>query len=129
MAEILLSEKAKHYLISGRASGETLTVTVSPSEINVIFRNITPHGAVETNVMAQISTVDKQNYTILLKSVLPPMDDSIIEDEQAVAVEFLSFLNDALGLVERRRERDGEYTSQPLMNLRNSLSELLDHLQ
>lgn len=129
MSEILLTEQAKHYLISGSSLGETLTITVSPSEVNVIIRFSGPGQPVESNVLAQVTTVDGQNYSVLLKQVQHVSEASNITDDKDLARNFILNLSSYVQLVEKRREKDGEPLSQPLHFLNHSLRDLLEQLQ
>jgi hypothetical protein len=128
MSEILLTEKAKHYLLAGNSSGETATVTVSPSEVNVIIRFVAPGQAVESNVIAQATTVDKQNYSILLKQIQHVAETEGVEDGKELAQKFILNLDGYLKLVEERRADNNENVSQPLLHLRHGLKDLLDQL-
>lgn len=128
MSEILLSEKAKHYLLAGNSSGETATVTVSPSEVNVFIRFAAPNQPVESNIIAQATTVDNQNYSILLKQIQHVADTEGEEDGQKLAHKFLRNLDNYLKLVEERRVDDNESISMPLLHLRHGLKDLLDQL-
>ena len=129
MSEILLTEKAKHYLLSGNSMGETVTVTVSSSEVNVILRFAVPGQPVESNVIAQVTTVDKQNYSILLKQIQPVAEMQGLADDKERACKFLSSLDGYLQLVESRISEDNDNPSQPLLNLRHGLKDLLDQLR
>lgn len=128
MSEILLTEKAKHYLLTGNSSGETATVTVSPSEVNVLIRFAAPGQPVESNVIAQVTTVDKQNYTILLKQVQHVADAEGTSDGKELAQKFITNLDHYLQLVESRRANEHEELSHPLLHLRHGLKDLLDQL-
>lgn len=128
MSEILLSEKAKHYLLAGNSSGETATVTVSPSEVNVFIRFAAPDQPVESNIIAQATTVDGQNYSILLKQIQHVADTEGEEDGQKLARKFLQNLDGYLKLVEERRANDNDNVSAPVLHLRHGLKELLDQL-
>lgn len=129
MSEILLTEQAKHYLLSGHSLGETITVTVSPSEVNVIIRFSGPGHPVESNVLAQATTVDGHNYSVLLKQVQHVEEASGITDDKELAKTFISNLSGYIQLVETRRVTDGEPLSQPLHFLNHSLRDLLEQLQ
>lgn len=128
MSEILLTEKAKHYLLAGNTYGETVTVTVSNSEVNVFIRFAAPGQPVESNVIAQATTVDGQNYSILLKQVQHVADTEGISDGKELAQKFLRSLDANLGLVEERRVAEKDSVSQPLFHLRHGLKDLLDQL-
>ena len=128
MSEILLTENAKHYLLSGDSSGETVTVTVSTNEVNVIVRFSAPGQPVETHIIAQVTTVDKQNYSILLKQVQSVTEVAGVQDDKELALRFLSKLDGYLGLVETRIHDSSEPDSQPLSHLRNGLKDLLTQL-
>lgn len=128
MAEILLTEKAKHYLLAGNSSGETVTVTVSTSEVNVFIRFAAPGQPVESNIIAQATTVDGQNYSILLKQIQHIADTEGVQDGKELAHKFLRRLDECLSLVEDRRIAENESVSQPLFHLRHGLKDLLDQL-
>jgi hypothetical protein len=128
MSEILLTEKAKHYLLSGNSLGETVTVTISPNEVNVFVRFSTPGQPPESNVIAQVTTIDKQNYSFLLKQVQHIADTEGVKDDKELAQRFLNTLDGYLKLVEDRRVRDNDSISQPLLHSRNGIKDLLDQL-
>lgn len=128
MSEILLTEKANHYLLSGNSSGETVTVTISSNEVNVFIRFSAPGQPPESNVIAQVTTVDKQNYSFLLKQVQHVADTVGVTSDQQLAQRFLTTLDGYLKLVEDRRASDNEEISQPLLHLRNGIKDLLDQL-
>lgn len=128
MSEVLLKEEAIHYLLSGDSVGETATVTVSDSEVNVIIRVAIPGHSVESNVIAQVTTVDKKNYAILLKQVNHAKDTENLADGKDLAKRFIDSLDNYLGLVEARREADSAPLSHPLHFLRQSLKDLLEQL-
>jgi hypothetical protein len=128
MSEILLTEKAKHYLLAGNSSGETVTVTISTSEVNVFIRFAAPGQPVESNIIAQATTVDGQNYSILLKQIQHIADTEGVQDDKALAHKFLRKLDEYLRLVEDRRASENESISQPLFHLRHGLKDLLDQL-
>lgn len=128
MSEMLLTEKAKHYLLSGNSAGETVTITVSTSEVNVLIRFSLPGQPIESNVIAQVTTVDKQNYSILLKQVhhVAEADEELTDEE--LAQRFVTSLDGYLELVEERRVTDNDSVSAPLLHLRRGLKDLLDQL-
>jgi hypothetical protein len=128
MSEILLTEKARHYLLAGNASGETITVTVSASEVNVFIRFEVPGQPVESNIIAQATTVDHQNYSILLKQIQHISEAEGVSDGKELAHKFLLRLDECLKLVEERRVSDNDSISQPLSHLRHGLKDLLDQL-
>ena len=128
MSEILLTEKAKHYLLSGNSSGETVTVTVSNNEVNVFIRFAAPGQPVESNIIAQVTTVDNQNYSVLLKQIQHVSDTIGLSDDKELAQKFLSNLDGYLKLVEERRVQDADSASPPLFFLRHGLKDLLDQL-
>lgn len=128
MPEMLLTEKAKHYLLSGNSFGETVTVTVSNSEVNVIIRFSAPGQPVESNVIAQSTTVDNENFGILLKQVQHVNDAQGANSDQELAQKFLANLEGYLKLVEERRVSEGAETSRPLLHLRHGVKDLLDQL-
>ena len=128
MSEILLTEKARHYLLSGNSSGETITVTVSTNEVNVFVSFTAPGQPPEANIIAQVTTVDNQNYAILLKQVQHIAETSGVKDDKELALRFLSNLDGYLELVEARRLADNDSVSHPLLHLRRGLKDLVDQL-
>lgn len=126
MSELLFAEKAKHYLLSGKHSGETIIVTVSTSEVIILIRFSAPGKPIEANIIAQAVTVDSQNYEIMLKQVQHFEDHE--NDERDSAVKFLKELGVYLDLVQERRQADNDPLSAPVQFLRNGILELLEQM-
>lgn len=128
MNELLFSEPAKHYLLSTDLPFETVLVTVSPSEVNVLTRYAAPNQPVETSIIAQTTTIDESQFSVMLKQ-MNRMADMETMDEKALIKVFLNRLDNNLSLVEQRREADEEQTSLPVTTLRRSIEDLLSQVE
>jgi surfactin synthase thioesterase subunit len=128
MNELLFSEPAKHYLLSTDLPFETVLVTVSPSEVNVLTRYAAPNQPIETSIIAQTTTIDESQFSVMLKQ-MNRMTDMETMDEKALIKVFLNRLDNNLSLVEQRREADEEQTSLPVTTLRRSIEDLLSQVE
>jgi surfactin synthase thioesterase subunit len=128
MNELLFSEPAKHYLLSTDLPFETVLVTVSPSEVNVLTRYAAPNQPIETSIIAQTTTIDESQFSVMLKQ-MNRMTDMETMDEKALIKVFLNRLDNNLSLVEQRREADEEQMSLPVTTLRRSIEDLLSQVE
>jgi len=128
MNEILFSEPAKHYLVSTDLPNETILVTVSPSEVNVLIRYAAPNHPAETNIIAQSTAIDNSTFTVLLKQINRSMDMEN-NDEKELAKIFLNRLDSNLSLVQQRITADEDNDSLVLTNLRKGIEDLLSQVQ
>jgi len=128
MNELLFSEPAKHYLLSTDLPFETVLVTVSPSEVNVLTRYAAPNQPVETSIIAQTTTIDESQFSVMLKQMNRLTDIETMDEKELIKV-FLNRLDNNLSLVEQRREADEEQTSLPVTTLRRSIEDLLSQVE
>jgi surfactin synthase thioesterase subunit len=128
MNELLFSEPAKHYLLSTDLPFETVLVTVSPSEVNVLTRYAAPNQPIETSIIAQTTTIDESQFSVMLKQ-MNRITDMETMDEKALIKVFLNRLDNNLSLVEQRREADEEQMSLPVTTLRRSIEDLLSQVE
>lgn len=131
MQEVLFIEPAKHYLLSSDMPHETILVTVSPSEVNVMIRYVKPGEAVEANIIAQSTTIDGSNFTILLKQLnrASDWDEDGETTPQDLTKFFLERLESNLELVETRRKDDGGAPAPALTFLRKGVVDFLNQSQ
>jgi len=128
MNELLFSEPAKHYLLSTDLPFETVLVTVSPSEVNVLTRYAAPNQPVETSIIAQTTTIDESQFSVMLKQMNRLTDIETMDEKELIKV-FLNRLDNNLSLVEQRREADEEQMSLPVTTLRRSIEDLLSQVE
>ncbi len=131
MQEVLFSEPAKHYLLSSDLPHETVLVTVSPSEVNVMIRYVKPGESVEANIIAQSTTIDGKNFSVLLKQMNRMSDigeDGEINQEELSKI-FLTRLETNLNMVEDRRKNDGGENAPALTFLHKGVVDLLNQSQ
>jgi len=128
MNELLFSEPAKHYLLSTDLPFETVLVTVSPSEVNVLTRYAAPNQPVETSIIAQTTTIDESQFSVMLKQMNRLTDIETMDEKELIKV-FLNRLDNSLSLVEQRREADEEQMSLPVTTLRRSIEDLLSQVE
>lgn len=128
MNEVLFSESAKHYLLSTDITNETILVTVSPSEVNVLIRYAAPDHPVETNIIAQSTVVDESTFTILLKQVNRVIDMEQ-NDNKELAHIFLNRIDENLSLVQKRRTAEEDGSSIAVNNLRKGIADLRSQVQ
>lgn len=131
MQEVLFIEPANHYLLSSDMLHETILVTVSPSEVNVMIRYVKPGESVEANIIAQSTTIDGTNFTVLLKQLnrASDWDDNGETTPQDLTKSFLERLDMNLELVEARRISDGGTTAPALTFLRKGVVDFLNQSQ
>ena len=128
MNEVLFSEPAKHYLLSTDIANETILVTVSPSEVNVLIRYAAPDHPAETNIIAQSTVVDETTFTILLKQVNRVIDMEQ-NDNKELANIFLNRIDENLSLVQQRRTAEEDESSLAVNNLRRGIADLRSQVQ
>lgn len=124
MNEVLFTEPAKHYLLSTELPNETFLIMVSPSEVNVLIRFAAPNVPTETNIIAQSTTIDASNFTVMLKQI-NRVSDMENHNEQELTKLFLKRLDNTLSLVQKRRINEEDEASLPVNNLRHGIEDLL----
>ena len=127
--EILFTEPAKHYLLSSDHPNETVLVTVSPSEVNVMLKFSAANTPAESALVATATSLSPNDCNIIVKQANRADEFNGEVTHQELAVAFLTRLQSHLATVSEKREAAGEENSFALNTVQQGVVGLLNQAE
>jgi hypothetical protein len=116
MTEVLFSEQATHYVLPGRTTQETLTYSVSPSEVTVFSKVILPGVAVDSNILIQATKMGEDVGTFQLSPRFTNTGEEPV-DVKSLFVDFIDYIADCTETVQSYAHNQAKDDKDPKLSV------------